>query len=161
MSITEDLKLFKHLSGYWLPSGNKYCKVGTWRHWFLAFICLSKHCRSQQYLESKQEVNIHQCMCSMVYLAIASACFQSICKKWFLVKYSLKIIWQALTLKWPRYFYYRWCPRGGGSMEPPWENHFPTGILQWNLHHICTGHKKSQFCKKKFKMLYRFKMAAK
>ena len=37
-------------------------------------------------------------------------------------------------------------------MEPPWENHFPTGILQWNLHHICTGHKKSQFCnKKKFK----------
>ena len=54
----------------------------------------------------------------------------------------------SLTLKWPRYFYSRWCPRGG-SMEPPWENHFPTGILQWNLHHICTGHKKSQFCKKK------------
>ena len=21
------------------------------------------------------------------------------------------------------------------------ENHFPTGILQWNLHHMCTGHK--------------------
>ena len=55
----------------------------------------------------------------------------------------------SLTLKWPRYFYSRWCPGGGGgSMEPPWENHFPTGILQWNLHHICTGYKKSQFCKK-------------
>ena len=53
-----------------------------------------------------------------------------------------------LTLKWQRYFYSHWCPRGG-SMEPPRENHFPTGILQWNLHHICTGHKKSQFCKKK------------
>ena len=39
----------------------------------------------------------------------------------------------------------------GGSMEPPWENHFLTGILQWNLHHICTGHKKSQFCQKKKK----------
>ena len=36
-------------------------------------------------------------------------------------------------------------------MEPPWENHFPTGFFQWNLHHICTGHKKSQFCKKKEK----------
>ena len=53
----------------------------------------------------------------------------------------------CLTLKWPRYFS-RWCPRGGGSMEPPWENHFSTGILQWNLHHICRGYKKSQFCKK-------------
>ena len=109
-----------------------------------------------------------------------------------------------LTLKWPRYFYSRWCPRGflgpvaapeifcgasrgqnaflrgqkstnlpkmadfdhfflltgrkwgaepqtGGegnapcsSPPPPWcrhclgpiENHFPTGILQWNWHHI-------------------------
>ena len=58
-----------------------------------------------------------------------------------------------LTVKWPRYFYSRWCPRGGGrgSMEPPWENHFPTRILQWNLHHICTGYKKSQFFKKKKK----------
>ena len=36
----------------------------------------------------------------------------------------------------------------GGSMELPWENHFSTGILQWNLYHICTGYKKSQFCKK-------------
>ena len=54
----------------------------------------------------------------------------------------------SLTLKWPRYFYSRWCPRGV-PWNPPWENHFPTGILQWNLHHICTGHKKSQFCKKK------------
>ena len=54
-----------------------------------------------------------------------------------------------LTLKWPRYFYSRWCPRG--SHETPWGNHFSTGILQWNLHHICTGNKKSQFCKKKKK----------
>ena len=53
----------------------------------------------------------------------------------------------GLTLKWPRYFYSRWCPRGV-PWNPPWENHFPTRILQWNLHHICTGHKKSQFCKK-------------
>ena len=37
----------------------------------------------------------------------------------------------------------------GGSMEPPWENHFPTGILQWNLHSICMDNKKSQFWKKK------------
>ena len=65
----------------------------------------------------------------------------------------------SLTLKWPRYFYSRWCPRG--VPWTPWENHFSTGILQWNLHHICTGNKKSQFCKKKIKMLYRFKMAAK
>ena len=56
-----------------------------------------------------------------------------------------------LTLKWPRYFYSRWCPRGV-PWKPPWENHFPTGILHWNLHHICTGHKKSQFCKKKKKL---------
>ena len=34
--------------------------------------------------------------------------------------------------------------QGGGG-----ENHFPTGILQWNLHHICTGYKKSEFCQKK------------
>ena len=66
----------------------------------------------------------------------------------------------VLTLKWPRYFYSRWCPRVGGSMEldpppppPPWENRFPTRILQWNLHHICTGHKKSQFCKKKLNVV--------
>ena len=51
--------------------------------------------------------------------------------------------------------------QGGNSMETSWENHFPTRILQWNLHNICTGYKKSQFCKKKFEMLFRFKMAAK
>ena len=39
----------------------------------------------------------------------------------------------------------------GGFHGTPRENHFPTRILQWNLHHICTGYKKSQFCKKKFK----------
>ena len=47
-----------------------------------------------------------------------------------------------LTLKWPRYFYSRLCP-GGVPMDPTVENHFPSRILQWNLHH-----KKSQFCKK-------------
>ena len=53
----------------------------------------------------------------------------------------------SLTLKWPRYFYSRWCPRG--VPWTPWENYFSTGILQWNLHHICTGNKKKkQFCKK-------------
>ena len=54
-----------------------------------------------------------------------------------------------LTLKWPRYFYSRWCPRGGVPRDPTVENHFPTGIVQWNLHHICINYKKSQFCKKK------------
>ena len=40
------------------------------------------------------------------------------------------------TLKWPRYFYSRWCPRGGGvPRDPTVENHFPSRILQWNLHH--------------------------
>ena len=66
---------------------------------------------------------------------------------------STRLYWQVkcwtstllLTLKWPRYFYSRWCPRK--------ENHFPTGILQWNLRHICTGYKKSQFCKKKKKKI--------
>ena len=57
--------------------------------------------------------------------------------------------YRMLTLKWPRYVYSHWCPRGFHG--PPWENHFPTRILQWNLHHICTGHKKSQFCKKNWK----------
>ena len=63
-----------------------------------------------------------------------------------------RMAWLSLTLKWPRYFYSRWCPRGGGvPWNPPWENHFSTGILQWNLHHIRTGYKKSQSCKKKSK----------
>ena len=39
----------------------------------------------------------------------------------------------------------------GGFHGTPRENHFPTLVLQWNLHHICTGHKKLQFCKKKIK----------
>ena len=51
--------------------------------------------------------------------------------------------------------------QGGSPRDPTVENHFPTGILQWNLHHICMGYKNSQFCKKNLKMLYRFKMAAK
>ena len=42
----------------------------------------------------------------------------------------------------------------GTPMEPrdhgtPRENHFPTGILQWNLHHLCTGHKNHNSAKKK------------
>ena len=32
--------------------------------------------------------------------------------------------------------------------DPTVENHFPSRILQWNLHHICMDYKKSQFCKK-------------
>ena len=52
-----------------------------------------------------------------------------------------------LTLKWPRYFYSRWCPRGV-LRDPSVENHFSTGILQYNLHHICMGYKNSQFGKK-------------
>ena len=39
----------------------------------------------------------------------------------------------ALTLKRPRYFYSRWCPRGG-PRDPSVENHFPTGICN----EICT-----------------------
>ena len=39
----------------------------------------------------------------------------------------------------------------GVPWNPPWEIQFPTRILHWNLHHICTGNKKSQFCKKNFK----------
>ena len=57
---------------------------------------------------------------------------------------------KSLTLKWPRYFYSCVSARGGFHGTPR-ENLLPTGILQWNLHHICTGHKKSQFCKKKKK----------
>ena len=49
---------------------------------------------------------------------------------------SVGRITSRLTLKWPRYFYSRWCPRGV-PRDPTVENHFPTGILQWNLHHIC------------------------
>ena len=54
---------------------------------------------------------------------------------------------KPLTLKWLRYFYSRWCLRGFHGT--PWENHFLTGILQWNLHHICTGHKKNHNSVKK------------
>ena len=31
---------------------------------------------------------------------------------------------------------------GTGSMEPPLRNHFLSGVLQWNLHHICMHHQK-------------------
>ena len=67
---------------------------------------------------------------------------------------------RTLTLQWPRYFYSRWCPRGV-PRDPTVENHFPTGILQWYLHHICMDYKKITILQKKLKMLYRFKMAAK
>ena len=60
-----------------------------------------------------------------------------------------------LTFKWPRYFYSRWCPRGV-PRDPSVENHFPTGILQWNLHHIFMGYKNSQFCKKKIENVVPF-----
>ena len=35
------------------------------------------------------------------------------------------------------------------TTPPPRKPLSHTSILQWNLHHICTGYKKSQFCKKK------------
>ena len=53
---------------------------------------------------------------------------------------------------------------GGDPRDPTVENHFPSRILQWNLYHICMDYKKSQFWKKKKKkrkILYSFKMAAK
>ena len=40
---------------------------------------------------------------------------------------------------------------GGGPRDPSIENHFPSRILQWNLHHTCMDYKKSQFCKKNWK----------
>ena len=52
------------------------------------------------------------------------------------------------------YFYSRWCPRRvpwKPPLVPKGENHFPTGILQWNLHYICTGYIKWHFCEKKIK----------
>ena len=43
-------------------------------------------------------------------------------------------------------------PKGGGvPRDQTVENHFPSRIFQWNLHHICMDYKKSQFCKKKKK----------
>ena len=50
---------------------------------------------------------------------------------------------------------------GGVPRDPTVENHFPIGILQWNLHHIYMDYKKSQFCKKILKSFYCFKEAAK
>ena len=41
--------------------------------------------------------------------------------------------------------------QGGGPRDPSVENHFPSRISQWNLHHICMDYKKSQFWKKKWK----------
>ena len=50
----------------------------------------------------------------------------------------------------------------GGSKEPLEENHFPTGSLQWNLHHIWMHYKKKIIILEKInKMLHHFKMAAK
>ena len=55
-----------------------------------------------------------------------------------------------LTLKWPRYFYSRWCPRGV-PWNPPEKTTFPPEFCN----EICTIYvraiKKSQFCKKKKK----------
>ena len=79
------------------------------------------------------------------FLALILICFLSFGKKKII---KLKLLLK--TLKWPRYFYSRWCPRGGSMEPPPEKTTFPPGFCQWNLHHICTGHKKSQFCKKKF-----------
>ena len=62
---------------------------------------------------------------------------------------TLSLITYYLTLKWPRYFYSRWCPRGGDPRDPTVENHFSSRILQCNLPHICMDYKKLQFCKKK------------
>ena len=42
-------------------------------------------------------------------------------------------------------------PKGGGPRDPTVENHFSTGILQWNLHHICMGLKNSEFREKNWK----------
>ena len=39
-----------------------------------------------------------------------------------------------LTLKWPRYFYSRWCPRGGSMEPPPEKTTFPPGFCN----EICT-----------------------
>ena len=60
-------------------------------------------------------------------------------------------LYNGLTLTWPRYFYSCWCPRGGGGVprDPSVEDHFPTGILQWNLHHMCMDYKKSHNSGKK------------
>ena len=63
---------------------------------------------------------------------------------------STSISYVILTLKWPRYFYSRWCPRGV-PRDPSVENHFPTGILQWNLHHICRAIKNHNSAKKIWK----------
>ena len=40
--------------------------------------------------------------------------------------------------------------QGGGisSNPPPRENNFPTVILQWNLHHLCTGNKNNTILRK-------------
>ena len=68
----------------------------------------------------------------------------------------------SLTLKWPRYFYYRWCPRGG-SMELPEKTTFPLEFCNeiYTIYVRAIKNHHSAKKKKKIKMLYRFKMAAK
>ena len=41
---------------------------------------------------------------------------------------------KSLTLKWPRYFYSRWCPRGGVPWNPPEKTTFPPE----SCNEICT-----------------------
>ena len=36
-----------------------------------------------------------------------------------------------LTLQWPRNFHHRWCPRGGGSMEPRKKTTFPEEFINY------------------------------
>ena len=75
---------------------------------------------------------------------------------WYSILYSTRykkidVILVQCPFKWPRYFYSRWCPTGG-PRDPTVENHFPSRILQWILHHICMDYKKSQFWKRKWKL---------
>ena len=44
-------------------------------------------------------------------------------------------------------------PKGGGGFprDPTVENHFPSGILRWNLHHICKHSKNHNSATKFFK----------
>ena len=49
---------------------------------------------------------------------------------------------------------------GGSPRDQIVENHFPSGILQWNLYHVSMHYKKKNRNSEE-KMLYRFEMEAK
>ena len=95
-----------------------------------------------------------------------------------------------LTLKWPRYFYSRWCPRGVpwtpqkttflpefcneiwtkfspflfrviSILAKFWQNHFPKGIFQWNLAQRRRTWIDSHYWNNILKIFFRFKMLAK